>query len=252
MAERSGSSVSSSEDRLPWLEPVEDDVADYAVPRGRLAGGVVLALVAIAVIVGGLFWARTPRPEVASTDEIALIPAPPGNYKTKPADAGGMKVDGAGTAATVSQGADPDAKINMAGAPEAPVKSPAATKVAAAEPAKAPTPPAAPAKPAAKPTALASKAPAKPAATTVALPAATAKLSGPAIQLGAFSSQASADAAWKSLSGRYASLGGLSKNVVAAPKGSGTVYRLRAAGANAVDACVKMKAAGGSCVVVRD
>lgn len=258
MAERSGPGyASSTEDRLPWLEPADDDVADYAVPRGRLAGGVILALVAIAVIVGGLFYVRTPRQQVASSGDVPLITAPAGSYKSKPVDAGGMKVAGQGTAATVSQGQDPDAKIDVAAGPEAPVKAPTATKVAAAESVKAP----APAKPAAKPMVVATKAPppakpmptpAKPAATTVALPAATAKLSGPAIQLGAFSSQASADAAWKSLTGRFASLGGLSKNVVAAPKDGNTVYRLRAAGAGAVDACVKMKAAGGSCVVVRD
>jgi outer membrane biosynthesis protein TonB len=277
MAERSGPSyASSTEDRLPWLEPVEDDAADYVVPRGRLAGGVVIALIAIAVIVGGLFWLRQPRSQASESGEIALIQAPPGNYKTKPADAGGMKVAGQGdTVYQASQGADPNAKIDTSATPEAPVRPPHPTQVASAEPTKAPatTAPTPPAKPAAtapaKPTATAVATPAKPAAkpatkpvqvaakptppkpatTTVALPAAK-PAPGVSIQLGAFSSQASADAAWKSLSGRYASLGALSKNIVAVPKGSGTVYRLRASGAGAKDACGKLKAGGASCVVI--
>jgi hypothetical protein len=279
MAERSGPGyASSTEDRLPWLEPVEDDAAEYAVPRGRLAGGVIAALVVIAVAVGGLFWLRGPRPQAAST-EIALIPAPAGNYKTKPENPGGMKVEGQDGAAAVSQGADPNATIDTSATPETPVRAPNATKLATAEPVKPPVSavpakptvsakPAAPAAPAAtatatpvkpvtKPVQVAVKtAPptVKPSSTTVALPAATAKpaAGGGSIQLGAFSSQASADAAWKSLSGRFASLGGLSKNVVTAPKGSGTVYRLRANGAGAPGVCGKLKVAGESCVVIHD
>jgi cell division septation protein DedD len=261
MAERSGPSyASSAEDRLPWLEPVEDDAADYAVPRGRLAGGVIAALVVIAVVVGGLFWLREPRPQAASS-EIALITAPAGNYKSRPENPGGMKVAGQGdTVYQASQGADPNATIDTAATPEAPVRPPHGVKLATAAPVKAPAATAtatAPAKPATKPAQVAIKTVppvAKPSTTTVALPPPTAKpaAGGVAIQLGAFSSQASADAAWKSLSGRFASLGGLSKNVVAAPKGSGTVYRLRASGAGAADVCGKLKVAGESCVVIRD
>jgi cell division septation protein DedD len=260
MAERSGPSyASSTEDRLPWLEPVEDDAGDYAVPRSRLVGGVIAALVVIAVVVGGLFWLRQPRPQAAST-EIALIPAPAGNYKSKPENPGGMKVAGQGdTVYQASQGADPNATIDTNATPETPVRPPHGTKLATAAPAKVPaaTATATPVKPATKPTVVAIKtAPAavKPSSTTVALPAATAKpaAGGVAIQLGAFSSQASADAAWKALSGRFASLGGLSKNVVAASKGSGTVYRLRASGSGAAGVCGKLKVAGESCVVIRD
>jgi len=260
MAERSGPGyASSNEDRLPWLEPVEDDAADYAVPRSRLAGGVIIALVAIAVIVGGLFWLRQPRPQASESGEIALISAPAGNYKSKPADAGGMKVAGQGdTVYQASQGADPNAKIDTSAMPEAPVRPPHGTQVATAAPAKTPAATATPAKPVAKPAtkptevAIKTAPPAKPATTTVALPAAKPAPGGVSIQLGAFSSQASADAAWKSLSGRFATLASLSKNVVAAPKGTGTVYRLRASGAGATDVCGKLKVAGESCVVVRD
>jgi hypothetical protein len=267
MAERSGPSyASSTEDRLPWLEPVEDDAGDYAVPRSRLVGGVIAALVVIAVVVGGLFWLRQPRPQAAST-EIALIPAPAGNYKSKPENPGGMKVAGQGdTVYQASQGADPNATIDTNATPETPVRPPHGTKLATAAPAKVPaaSATATPVKPATKPVVAAAKptvvaiktAPAavKPSSTTVALPAATAKpaAGGVAIQLGAFSSQASADAAWKALSGRFASLGGLSKNVVAASKGSGTVYRLRASGSGAAGVCGKLKVAGESCVVIRD
>jgi hypothetical protein len=265
MAERSGPTYSSStEDRLPWLEPVEDEATEFAVPRSRLVGGVVLALAVIAVFIGGLFWLRQP-PRQAASDEIALLPAPAGPYKTRPDKPGGMTIAGSNdTASAAATGAEPNGTIDTKSGPEAPIKAPAATKVAtAAAPVKPATvAPTAPVKPAVKPPVqVATKtvppaikpATAKPAATTVALPAtATKPLGGVSVQLGAFSSQASAEAAWKSLSGKYASLGGLTKNVVAAPKDGGTVYRLRAAGAGAADACSKMKAAGGSCVVIRD
>jgi hypothetical protein len=298
MAERSGPTyASSTEDRLPWLEPVEDDAMEYAVPRGRLVGGVIAALVVIAVVVGGLFWLRQPRPQAAS-DEVALIPAPAGNYKTRPENPGGMKVAGQGdTAYATSQGAEPNATIDTNAMPETPVRTPTATKLASATPAKPPVASTIPAKPAVAPTVpakpAATAAAAKPAATAAAAkPAATAAVAKPAtkpttksteiaiktappvtkpssttvtlpapakpaaggvaIQLGAFSSEAKADAAWKSLSGRFATLAGLTKTIVAAPKDSGTVYRLRASGAGAPAICGKLKVAGESCVVTHD
>ena len=42
-------------DRLPWLEAVEEDERD-GPSAGKLIAAVVIGLVAIGLIVGGLFW----------------------------------------------------------------------------------------------------------------------------------------------------------------------------------------------------
>ena len=75
--------------------------------------------------------------------------------------------------------------------------------------------------------------------------------SGGLVQLGAFSSEAKADAAWTALSKRFAFLAPLNKNIVSATVGSGKIYRLRAvAGADANRVCGKLKVAGESCLLV--
>jgi hypothetical protein len=71
------------------------------------------------------------------------------------------------------------------------------------------------------------------------------------VQLGAFSSQASAERAWKALSGRFGYLAPLSHSVVSASVGGKTVYRLRASGADAKGVCGRLRVAGESCVEVQ-
>ncbi|HEY0027210.1 MAG TPA: SPOR domain-containing protein [Allosphingosinicella sp.] len=215
------------EDRLPWLEAVEDDNAGEGPSPMKMIMGVLIALVAIGAIVGGLFWMNNRPSDGAASGEPELIAAPGGDYKTKPENAGGMTVEGEGdTAFAASEGADPKGAINT-NAMEAPVtKAPAQ----AAQPQ--------PQQPAAQPKQEA-PAPAAPA------PAATG---GATIQLGAFSSQAGANAAWKAMSGRFGYLAPLTQSVVPVQSGGKTLYRLRASGPNAADICGRLKVAGESCV----
>ena len=84
-------------------------------------------------------------------------------------------------------------------------------------------------------------------------PAATpAPAAGPGgtIQLGAFPSGASAEKAWKALSGRFAYLAPLSHSVVAANVNGRTYYRLRASGPGAAGICGRLKVAGEQCLQV--
>lgn len=79
-------------------------------------------------------------------------------------------------------------------------------------------------------------------------------VAGPAsLQLGAFSSSAKADAAWKAASGRYAYLAGLSKRVDKVERDGTTLYRLRVGGvvskAAAADLCARLRIAGEACIV---
>jgi len=74
------------------------------------------------------------------------------------------------------------------------------------------------------------------------------------VQLGAYSSEAQANTGWSELSRRYAYVGKLPKKVTSAKVDGGTVYRLSAVAPNAAaatDTCNKIKAAGGSCLIVR-
>ena len=46
----------SDEDRLPWLEAVEEEDRSDGPTAAKLIAFVVIGLVAIGLIVGGLFW----------------------------------------------------------------------------------------------------------------------------------------------------------------------------------------------------
>ena len=273
----------ADEDRLPWLEPVEEERSEEGVSAARLIAGLVVALVALGLVIGGVYWLkqRAGGPGTALGDPM-LIAAQPGAYKVKPVEPGGMAVKGQGDSSyATSEGADPNARIDVSAVPEAPIgrdgkpvavstaAQPMATPAAAVPPApapvaKAPVPaapqpaparPVAPAKPVPAKLEAVKPAPAKPApAKAEARPeasAAPASGGGSQIQLGAFSSAAKANEAWTSLSGRFGYLGALTKSVMPVTSNGKTVYRLRAsAGGQASSICSKLKVAGEACVVV--
>ena len=86
----------SDEDRLPWLEAVEEDEDE---------GGPSLAKLAAAIVIG---WSRSDRRRRSllarqsrrpAGNDSDLIAAEEGDYKVRPADPGGMNVAGEGDAA---------------------------------------------------------------------------------------------------------------------------------------------------------
>lgn len=246
------------EDRLPWLEPVEEQPAEQGVSAARLIVALVVALVALGLVVGGVYWLKqraNGEQQVASA-EGTTIPAPADSYKVKPDEPGGMQVAGKGDSSyAASEGAEVNGQIDLSATPEAPVARPApAAKAPAAAPAPA-TP--APATPAKAPPAVAEKKPVTPAPKPAApapapvRQAATPAAGGSQVQLGAFDSRAKADGAWKAMSGRFAVLSGLTPSIVAADVKGRTFYRLRVpAGAKAGEICAKLKVAGESCAVI--
>lgn len=224
------------EDRLPWLEAVEEDGEKDGPGAGKLIAFVLIGLVAIGLIVGGLFWLGDRGGQVGADGEPEMIAAPEGDYKVKPAEPGGMKVEGEGdTAFAASEGAEPKGAIDVNAVPEAPV-TPAPKQTAE---------PVAGAQRSAQNAAPAPVAPA-PKATAPAAPAA----GGATVQLGAFSSQAAATSAWKALSGRFKYLEPLTHSVTPTTSGGKTLYRLRASGPGASNLCGRLRVAGESCVVV--
>ena len=221
------------EDRLPWLEAVETDEEDEGVTGSKLFGLVLAGLLAIGVLVGGIWWLRNQQ---GPSGDGTLIAAQEGDYKVKPDEPGGMKVEGQGDASfAASEGAEANGKVDVSATPEAPVAVVKQSQVAAAKPAA----------PAAKPAVTATLA--APATTPLAAPAPSG---GGLVQFGAYGSQASADEAWATLSAKNPALARLSKSVLPAAVGGKTFYRLRAnAGSPAAAAALCAKV--GNCIVVK-
>jgi hypothetical protein len=236
-------------DRLPWLEAVEDESAGEGPSALKLIAAVVIALVAIGLVVGGLFWLGNRGAGGAADGEAELIEAPDGPYRVAPDTPGGMQVEGqGGTAHKASEGQQPQGNLSMV-VPEAPVQpQPKAAPGQSGQgqqpaPAAGGQPKAAPAQP---------QQPARPAPSPTPAPApAPAAASGPAIQLGAFSSQAAAQNAWRAMSARFRYLAPLSHSVTPVQANGRTLYRLRASGPGSADVCRRLQVAGESCVAVR-
>ena len=226
------------DDRLPWLETVEEDYRE-----GPSFWRILLLIVLLLAVIGaGAFgyWWYTKQQGLSGNG--ALINAQEGDYKVKPDDDDAMNVEGeGGTVFTTSEGAASNASVNVNAQAEAPVTG----KTVAS-----PTPVAGDAKSSVAVPANGGALTAKP-ATIVSLPTTNAG-SGSLIQLGAFPDQQGADAAWGRLSKRFAYLAPLGKSVEKGDKNGTTVFRLRVnAGSNgqARDICGKLKAAGENCYV---
>lgn len=209
------------EDRLPWLEAVEEEEEGDGPSAVKLVAAVIVGLVAIGLVVGGLFWLGD---RGASDGEGELIAAADGPYKVRPPERGGMEVEGEGdTAFAASEGAEPKAKLDAGALPETPVtRQPPPDE--AAQP--------------------------QPAAPAAAPPPAQAAGPGGTVQLGAFSSQAAANNAWRALSGRFSYLAPLRHSVIPVETGGRTLYRLRASGEGAADVCRRLRLAGEDCAVI--
>ncbi|WP_338502826.1 SPOR domain-containing protein [Sphingomonas kaistensis] len=210
---------------LPWLEPVEDEDEPPALSARKMGAAILVVLLAAALIAGTLYWlGRNNASEGTGAPE--LIKAEPGPVKIKPDNPGGIDVAGdSETAFATGAGEKVDGQLDLDAVPEEAIARPQ------------PKPPAAPA---------AEQAPAakEPAAPPPA-PAAANQ-----VQLGFYGSASEAEAAWKTLSGRFPVIAGSGKIVV--PYQSG--QRLRAGFGSAAEAraaCQLLKAAGDACFVVR-
>ncbi len=232
------------EDRLPWLEAVDDDTSDETVSTGKLIGFAVAAIVALAVVIAGIALLRSQ--DAPPQGDGKLIAAQEGDYKVRPDAPGGMKVEGQGDSSfAASEGAEANGKIDLDSAAETPVKvakaTPARTKSNAA-PAKSVATAAVPASGGR----LIAPPPAKPLSNTT-----TRQAGGSLVQLGSFGSEAMANEAWTSFAKRFGYLSGLSKSVVTAQVNGKQVYRLRAdAAGEASTICGKLKVAGENCMIV--
>ncbi|MBB4101228.1 SPOR domain-containing protein [Sphingomonas kyeonggiensis] len=239
MSMRGGEAGFGDDDRLPWLETVEDDYRE-GPSLSRILLLVLLLLAVLGAGAFGYFWYQKQKSLVGNGE---LIAAPAGDYKVKPDEPGGMKVDGEGdTVFATSQGNSGNSSIDVSALPEAPVEG---RKVAEKAPSLSGERNAKVAIPSS-----ASKADAQPRHVPVIAPQASG--SGALIQLGAFPDEAGANTAWARLSRRFSYLAPLGKSVERGEKDGKALFRLRVnAGSNgqAKELCGKLKVAGESCYV---
>jgi cytoskeletal protein RodZ len=228
----------SDEDRLPWLEPVDEVDAEEPGSAARWLVPLAVLLVLAAIAVGGVWWWQ--NREVTPTGSGELIAAPEGPYKVKPEDEGGMKIEGQGEVAfETSEGGAPKGSLDVSAVPEAPIER------AAPAPAPAPSPKAGASASIAEGGQVVAKAP--------PAPSAPEGPAGSTIQLGAFPSQEAAKKTWDQMSKRFAYLGERAQSIVKAEVNGRTYYRLRVATGSAADArdvCARLRVAGESCLVV--
>lgn len=230
MSGRNGEAGFGDDDRLPWLETVEEDYRE-GPSIWRILLLIVLALAVLGAVLFGVWWYQKQQ---GLSGNGALINAQEGDYKVKPDDAGGMKVEGeGGTAFATSEGADTNSSVNMNATAEAPVEG---TKVA-------PTP---------TPTSGTKTATVAVTPKGDAAPAAPSTGSGSLIQLGAFPDQQGAEGNWSRLAKRFPFLASLGHSVEKGEKDGKPVYRLRVnSGSNgqAREICKKLEAGGEPCYV---
>ena len=242
--------------RLPWLESADDDDLDGGIDTGRVVAVVVGGLALLAAIVGGVWWGTHRNEGGQRVADGSLIHAPAEPYKAAPQNPGGKTYDGTGDSSfAVSQGHNPAA--HLAGASEA-----------AAEPGDKPstgatTGPVKTAQQAGAVAVAAAKAAggaaggATGAAHGTTAPAAAhaggaAASSGVGVQVGAYTSQAGAEAGWAKLEKQYESLASLHHRIVQGQADIGTVYRLQAVAESdsaASSLCASLKGQGLACQV---
>ncbi len=213
--------LDDADERLPWLESEDDEYEYEGAGTARVLGLLVFGLVALAVIVGGIWWATHRDSSSGQVAEGGIIAAPTQPYKEAPRNPGGKTFAGTGDSSfAVSEGQSRPARLGQA------EETPKAAAEVVQKPAEQGTP------------------------AATAVPAPDAGRVG--VQVGAFSTQASAEAAWVRYEQQHEALSGLHHRVVEGRADIGTVYRLQALADDAAAAhalCGKLKSAGLACQV---
>jgi hypothetical protein len=212
------------DESLPWLEADDDDVP-AGFDTGRLVGIALLMVVLLGAIVGGIWWLTNGGAGGGPEPDGSTVAAPEGPFKVSPEDEGGKTFPGTGdTSFAVGEGKTREGRL--ASKPPAQTQSaPSLDTLTTPEPAG--TSPA-------------------PAPRSQALP------SGTAVQVGAYSNRADAEAGWRTINRQTDVLAGVDYRIVQGQADIGTVFRLQAVGGDAANArrlCRELGAAGLPCAV---
>lgn len=214
--------------RLPWLENDDEEEQYEGYNTGHLVGLVLLGLLALGVIVGGIWWATYSGGDETLIANGETIEAPDAPYKTKPEDPGGKTFEGTGDSSfAVSEGETRQARLDQEGrsgsgpgisegdksgeTPDKRVKQQASGETADA-----------------------------------------AEVTGPGVQVGAYSNREQAEAGWQQLSSQYEALAGMHHRIVEGQADIGKVFRLQALPGDKAAArslCSSLQASGLNCYV---
>jgi len=221
----------TSEDRLPWLQAAEGGDEPPAFDTGRLVGIGLIMLVALGAIVGTVWFLANRTLGDAPEPDGTLIAAPETPYKVRPASPGGKTFAGTGdTSYVVGEGKEIEGKLATP-SPSMAAATPTASSTPTEQPRATTT-----TKPSAKPSE----------------PAPSALAPGTAVQVGAYSTRADAEAGWRRLTSETDALSGVSYRIVTGRADIGTVYRLQAVGGDKAGAqalCERLKSAGIACQI---
>ena len=214
--------LADEDERLPWLESGDDEEAP-GVDTARIVGFALIGLVAIALLVGGIWWATNRTPDSELVADGSTIEAPEGPYKERPDDPGGRRFEGTGDVAPgVGEGEVREGRLAEDNAPR-----PSVNARRSDEPAP------------------------EPSATASAI-ASAAPSGGPSVQVGAYSTRASAEEGWRRLQRQTDKLNGVGYRIEQGTADFGTVFRLKANAGSAEAArnlCNALKSDGVACQV---
>lgn len=179
----------------------------------RLLVWAFLGLFAVGILLAAVWFLVPSGNDGEIVADGSTIEAPDAPYKTRPDDPGGTEVDGTGNVSfEIGEGEGRESRL----AEDDPVRPSIDREQAASE---------------------------QPAAEAV---------SGVGVQVGAYSSRASAQEGWQTLRGRYEALSGLKSRILEAQVDGARIYRLQAVAGSesaARDVCQSIRAAGGDCQV---
>ena len=183
----------SDDDALPWLESSDYDEVE-SVDAWRITGFVVLGLVALALLVGGIWYFAQRGESGAPEADGSTIAAPDTPYKERPEEPGGKTFEGTGDMApAVGEGESREGRLAE--------KSATPEPIAKADPVE------------------------EPAERTSTAAATDNRI---AVQVGAYRDEATAQEGWRQLNRQTDALSGVEYRIVRGEADIGTVYRLQA------------------------
>lgn len=217
--------LADEEERLPWLEG-DDDEADYgAHSSGQTIALLLVVILGIALIGAGIWWFTRDRPDADLVADGSVIESE-GPYKQRPDDPGGKTFEGTDDASyRVAEGQTAPARLGQGDSQPQPGFDSLEGGSEGGSPAQPSSPPA------------------------------NEDASGSAavgVQIGAFSSRATAEAKWNQMVRQHSALDGVRYRIVEGQADMGTVYRLQALAddlAGAKTLCNRLRSSGLECFV---